>query len=226
MPNPGLTLAEDAALKARLSHLSVTDDREQVRVPGVFFRYPEAETEIIYPFVTIELIDIAYAPTRQESERQYTYSSVPGKPGNLFHYPSELDEAGLAALGGDDAYLTTDQFVPVDLVYQVTTHCRSQRHDRQLTMLLFRRVFPLRRGFMEIPEDGTIRRCDLIGWRPADVLDQETGYKKRIFRKAYTVIVNAEIPQSDLLGAGEVLSVHGQLVEHHPSTSSTLTEEF
>lgn len=229
----GFTIAEDAALKHRLSALSVTDDRDVERIPRVFFRYPEGETENEYPFITIDLVDISFDPRRQESERTYYYTNdvaVPAarKDNLLKYYPDELNESAMATLAGLNGFLTTDQFVPMDLTYQVTTHCRSQRHDRQLTMLILRRVFPLRRGFIEVPEDGTMRRCDLVDWRQADVLDQEAGYKKRIFRKVFTVTINAEIPQSDLLGAGTVLTVDGELQDYNPASPSTTTfsEDF
>lgn len=227
MPNPGFTLAEDAALKRRLSQLSVSDDRETVRVPKVFFRYPEGETENVYPFVTIDLIDISYIPQRSESERTYYYNpGTNGPASNLHFYPSEMNEADMLEQSGGTTLLTTDQFVPVDLVYQITTHARSQRHDRQLTMLMLRRVFPFRRGFIEVPEDGTIRRCDLMDWRNADVLDQEAAYRKHMFRKVYTVTINAEIPQSDLYGAPIVLEVNGQLSGNDSTVPIPFTEDF
>ena len=96
-------------------------------------------------------------------------------------------------------------------------------------MLLMRRVFPWRRGFIDIPEDGTIRRCELLDWRNVNVLDQETGYKKNIFRKTFTVSISAEIPQSDLLGAKRVQTVAGVLTDHNPSTdvlSASFTKDF
>ncbi len=208
--NHGFTLAEDAALKYRLGSLAVSDDKSAERVCKVFFRYPEGETEKLYPFITIELIDISHARDRQESERSYTYSDDPTYASNITYFPSEMDEADMAAQA-NGGILVTDQLVPVNLMYQVTTYTRTQRHDRQLTMLLLRRVFPMRRGFIEIPEDGTIRRCDIVSWRPTDVLDKETGYKNHIFRKVYTVVINSEIPQSDLYGGTYVQAVDGTL---------------
>ena len=83
--------------------------------------------------------------------------------------------------------------------------------DRQITALMLRRVTPFRRGFIHVPEDDTMRRFDLLNWTATDVLDREAGHKKKIFRKAYTLRMNAEIPQSDLVGAGRVLSVEGTL---------------
>lgn len=216
--NPGFTLAEDAALKRRLSNLAVRDDRNAERVAQVFFRYPTDEVEKAYPFITIDLVDIAYAGERQESERTY-YFADPDDDNmrtTIDYYPSEFNSEDLGGEVQVGGFLRTDQFVPVDLIYQVTSHTRSQMHDRMLTMLFFRRVFPLRRGFIDIPEDGTIRRCELLDWRQSDVLDQEAGYKKRIFRKVLTVRINAEIPQSDFETAQQVLEVHGTLSNYDP----------
>lgn len=219
-------------MKRRLSALAVTDDRNAERIADVFFRYPEGEKEKEYPFITIDLVDIAYAGERQESERSYYFADPAGDSThitNMDYYPSEMTTADLEGAVLDDGFLQTDQYVPVNLLYQVTTYCRSQRHDRLLTMLLLRRVFPLRRGYIDIPEDGTIRRCDLLDWRADDLLDQETGYKKRIYRKVLTVQINAELPQSDFIGALQVLEVNGTLSNYEPDTpalSNSITEDF
>lgn len=226
--NHGFTLAEDAALKYRLGSLAVSDDKSASRVCKVFFRYPEGETEKLYPFITIELIDVSHARDRQESERTYTYEAGSTSPANLTYFSSEMNEADMEA-EANGGMLLTEQFVPVNLMYQVTTYTRTQRHDRQLTMLLLRRVFPFRRGFIEIPEDGTIRRCDIVSWRTTDVLDKETGYKNHIFRKVYTVVINSEIPQSDLYSGSVVTSVEGTIVEHetaNPELSTPVLEDF
>lgn len=234
MPNPGFTLAEDAALKARLQALTVSDDRQVERAVQVFFRFPEGETEKLYPFATLDLLDIEFDGSRQNSEVTYYYTD-PALAGsvsivsNLDYYPSEFAAADLAAQVPAGGYLYTEQFVAVNLLYQVTVYCRSQRHDRQLTMLMLRRVFPMRRGFIEIPEDGTIRRCDLLDWRQSDLLDQETGYKKRVFRKVYTVRINAEIPQADFEEVQRVLEVNRTLSTHdtdNPDLHTPLTEDF
>lgn len=236
MPNPGFTLAEDAALKARLSALTVSDDRNASRPVQIFFRYPEAETEKLYPFITIDLIDIAFARGRQHSEVTYYYTNnaqtlaekgIAAK--TIDYFPDEENPDSMASLAGNDGYLSTEQFVAIDLTYQVTTHCRSQRHDRKLTSDMLRYVFPFRRGFIEIPEDGTIRRCDILDWRTTDVLDQESGYKKRIFRKSYTVQINSELPQSELSVINKVLTVNGELNDNYSTfdvLSNSFSEEF
>lgn len=238
MPNPGFTIAEDAALKNRLQTLYVSDDRQQQRPVQVFFRYPEAETEKLYPFITIDLLDIAHARYRQESSVDRYFSNdnrtdYSNSADYIDYIPSEYDATGIASVAGNSGYVQLNDYVPMDLTYQITTYCRSQRHDRQLTAALMRYIFPLRYSFIEIPEDGTLRRCDLLDWRQADLLDQESGYKKRIFRKVLTVQINSEIPQNDIGSVPIVESVEGTLREvssvsptaYHP-LSLSIEQEF
>ena len=49
----GFLLAEDQALKVKFSSIQLVDDRDATRDVQVFFRYPEAETEKKYPFITL-----------------------------------------------------------------------------------------------------------------------------------------------------------------------------
>ena len=58
-----------------------------------------------------------------------------------------------------------------------------------------------------IEADGTSRRLDLLDWSTADLLDPEAGYRKRIFRKVYTLQMTSEIPTSSLTGLKKVSSV-------------------
>lgn len=224
MPNAGFLLAEDAALKERLTKaLHVSDDRSADRKVQVFFRYPESETERTYPFATIEMINLTHARQRQLSEVTYFYSPDEDYGYTTIDYfPSEYDTAGLADLAGASPFLTTEQMIPVDLTYQISTYCRSQRHDRELTANILRHVFPFRWSFIIIPEDNTSRRCELLNWTSADILDQEAGYKKRIFRKVYTIQVNSEIPQR---GLGNVQQVSG-VVSSIDGTISTLQDSI
>lgn len=225
--NPGFTLAEDAALKFRLSDMAVSDDKNASRVAQVFYRHPEKTTEKTYPFVTIELMDIRHAVERQHSMQSFYYADGTGLTPeqqayftNIDYYPSEMDEAALAALVSPSGFISTESYVPVDLMYQVTTYCRSQRHDRQLTALMLRRVTPFQgRGWVEIPEDGTIRRLDIQNWRSSDILDGEAGYKKRIFRKVYTLVMNSELATTDFIGTKRALTVEGDINGHTSSLS-------
>jgi len=212
--NPGFLLAEDAAVKTRLTGITVTDDRKAARPVKVFFRYPEGETEKEFPFITIENIGLSHARNLQHSEQTYYYnpSSAEETPTSLNYWPSEYDRDWLQANDGDGlGYLSAESFVPVYLMYQISTYARSALHDRQLTSTMLKKVTPFRRGSIFVSEDDTVRRFDMLGWTNADILDQEAGYRKRIFRKVYTIQMTSELPTSDLIAVKRVTSVIGTI---------------
>jgi len=200
----GFILAEDEAIKLHFSGMTVSDDRDASRPVQVFFRYPEGETERHYPFITIELIDIVHAKNRQHSEL-YLDTNRPGHPNNLNYWPS-TSSASSPNVPGYDSFRTTE-FVPVDLLYQVSTFTRSALHDRQLAAQMLTNIVPFRYSSIIIGADGTSRRLDLLDWSTADLLDPEAGYRKRIFRKIYTLQMNSEITTSALVGLKKVSTV-------------------
>jgi len=229
MTNPGFLLAEDAAVKKRVSNISVSDDRNATRIAKVFFRYPEGETEKEYPFITIENVGLQHDRSRQLSETNYYFSTAAGatlSPEYINYYPSEFDNAGMVTALGAGNFLKMESFVPVILTYQISTYARTALHDRQLTSKMLRRVTPFRRGFIDVPEDGTIRRFDLLSWGNSDLLDGETGYRKRIFRKVYTVQMSAEIPTSDLAAVKQVTSVVGSINNADNENPTIVTHSF
>lgn len=233
MSNPGFLLAEDAAVKARFSNVAVSDDKNATRIAKVFFRYPEGEKEKEYPFITIENVGLVHNRQLQHSEQSYyftdgSFGASLGAPAYLDYYPSELDSAGMVSELNSSGgfYLRTDSFVPVTLIYQISTYARSALHDRQLTSKILRRVAPFRRGFIEVPEDGTMRRFDLISWGNSDLLDGEAGYRKRIFRKVYTIHMSAEIPGSDLVPVKQVASVVGNIKNADNENPTVFTTPF
>ena len=203
-------MAEDAAVKSRFSNITVNDDRNATRKVKVFFRYPEGETEKEYPFITVENIGLSHARNLQMSESYYYYNpnNANDTAVSLNYWPSEHDRAWLEANDGDGlGYLRAESFVPIYLMYQVSTYARSVMHDRQLTAAILKYAAPFRRGTIYIPEDGTARRFDMLGWTNADILDQEAGYRKRIFRKVYTLQVTSELPTSELTPVKRATSV-------------------
>lgn len=221
MARAGFLLAEDEAIKKMLAGLKVYDDREAERPVQVFFRYPEGETERIYPFITIEMIDLIHARNRQHSETELVYfnntggASAPAnwqsRPNAMTYWPSESSDLSFLSNQSNYNVLHAIEFVPVDLVYQVSTFTRTALHDRQLTSTLLRKVFPFRKSSINIEADGTNRRMELLDWTTADLLDPEAGYRKRIFRKIYTLQIGAELPSSDVYGSQQVLSVKANI---------------
>jgi hypothetical protein len=217
----GFLLAEDQALKAKFSGIQLIDDRDTTRDVQVFFRYPEGETEKKFPFITLEMLDIVHNTRRQHSDQNiYAFrgTAPAGQPsdhygtddsGSFKYWPNTTtDVRTLSSLAGNSAgsspFVTTLEHVPVDLLYQVTTFTRSALHDRALQSHILTKVAPFRRGYLDIGIDGTQRHMDLMDWRSADMLDEEAGFKKRIFRKVYTLSITSEIPATALAGVGQV----------------------
>lgn len=217
MARAGFLLAEDEAIKKALNNLHVYDDRDVARPVQVFFRYPEGETERTYPFITIEMIDLVHARNRQHSETELVYFNTAGgasapagwqnRPDAVTYWPSESSDLSNFTNKNNFKVLHTNEFIPVDLVYQISTFSRTALHDRQLTSTILRKIFPFRKSSINIEADGTNRRLELLDWTTADLLDPEAGYRKRIFRKIYTLQMGAELTSSDMYGAQQVLSV-------------------
>jgi hypothetical protein len=217
MSKTGFLLAEDEAIKMRLTGITVSDDRNATRPVKVFFRYPEAETERDYPFITIEMLDIVHAKNRQHSENQLYYynttggGSVPANvasaPNRLDYWPSISSNFSNFTDKNDYQVLMTNEFVPVDLLYQVSTFTRSALHDRYLSSIMLTKIFPFRRGSIHVPADNTDRRLELLDWSTADLLDPEAGYRKRIFRKVYTLQMSAELPSTDVYGSKQATEI-------------------
>ena len=104
-----------------------------------------------------------------------------------------------------DAELDTiqaEEFVPINLLYQVSTYTRSVLHDRQLTAKIMSYLTPFRRSYLDIPSDGTRRNLFMLDYINADLLDQEAGYRKRTYRKVYTYQLSAELPSTVLPEVG------------------------
>jgi hypothetical protein len=123
------------------------------------------------------------------------------------YWPSKISDLDTVQNSSQYDFLVSNEFVPVDILYQVSTYTRSALHDRQLSAQMLSTITPFRRGFIAVPEDGTMRRFDLLDWTTADLLDSESGYRKRIFRKIYTIQMSAEIPSTNMYGAYQITNV-------------------
>jgi hypothetical protein len=175
---------EDKALKALLSGITVADSGNPTRPVGVWFGQPDVEIrQQSYPYITIELVGISEAFDR--AHRGYV-----DYPYNPEGSNAEEEYAGWYP-------------IPVNLDYQVTTYARQPRHDRQMINALFAPGrLPLRFGLMQIPEDGTVRRVDMLGFVKRDTTEQD----KRLFSNIYNVQVSSEFLPVELNQLYEVLT--------------------
>jgi hypothetical protein len=167
---------EDAALKTMLQGITVSDAGNSARPVAVYYGQPDKEIrQQTYPYITIDLISVREDTTRShQGAVQLTY------------IPEGL---GVTAVNGSINKITNFP-TPVDLYYQVSTWARQPRHDRQIAAALFGvGRLPFRFGQLDIPEDGTARRLDMLGFSKRDTT--ESG--KRLFSNVYNIKISAEL---------------------------------
>ena len=187
----GFLLAEDEALRAHVSGLVVPDVRpdktEDIKV-GVWFRYPEGERQIKYPFVTLDLLSV-------EPRFDLFTSEYVVDPKGIY-WPSTYPGPIPPSPDGLEWFIRP--FLPMQLVYQVAVHSRSSLHDRYLMSVFATDVVPPRPWWIPCDADMTMRRCDRLSMQSADLVETTESGTKRIFRKVYTISLQAEIPQQPL----------------------------
>ena len=167
---------EDAALKTMLQGITVSDAGNSARPVAVYYGQPDKEIrQQTYPYITIDLISVREDPTRAHQ------GAV-----DLTYIPEGL---GVTAVNGVINKITNFP-TPVDLYYQVSTWARQPRHDRQIAAALFGAGrLPFRFGQLDIPEDGTVRRLDMLGFSKRDT----TEGGKRLFSNVYNIKISAEL---------------------------------
>ena len=216
-------LSEDEALRERLQGIVVHDQKSDAtataRQVGVFFGQPDQEIRAqVYPYITIDMIDI-----NRDMERE-----MRGKTHAAYLVPD-----GMTFSAGET--YETDLPIPVTIDYQITAYSRNPRHDRSLMAQLLQSKLPFRFGYLEIVEKSvtvgqtttntnTMRRLDVLDVSKRDMT--ESG--KRLFMNAVTVRVSSEIPQETyrkLIGVQQV-DIAVIRVTSKPDGPSQITETF
>jgi len=191
-------LSEDEALKAKLSGITVSDINNLNRPVKVWFRFPEPEIRTItYPNIVIERLTY-----ERDTEREHRgYIQLGYSPDG---FPALADPTNL-----NTGYYT-DFPIPYLFHYAVVVQTRNALHDitiqSQLAQLNF---LPSRFGYLEIPEDGTIRRLDVTGPENMDTIADN----KRFFRKSYLVSVSSELTLAQIDEIVRVGEVHIDLYD-------------
>lgn len=175
-------LSEDLGLRKRLEGMTVTDQTaagaSTTRKVGVWFGQPDQEvTAQVYPYITIDMIDIV-----RDVDREHR---------GVIPAPDYMDKS--EGYDPDAAAAFIDYPIPVSIFYQVTTYSRHPRHDRSIMAQLMFTKLPLRGGSIEL-DDGTVRRLDVEDVSKRDVTEQA----KRLFINAITVRISSEVAQGTL----------------------------
>jgi hypothetical protein len=181
---------EDRAVKAKLQGLTVTDANAPAEGRPVPVRYRVPESELATQ--TFPLIVIEHAGVEKADDREHRGNiPLPYAPEGSATWWQPTDTGWDVT---QSPYLV-DFPIPYELRYRVLVFTRESWHDVTLAASLaqFDRI-PARFGFLTIPEDGTVRRLDLLGG--PEVVDTRDSDGKRIFRREYLISVSSEMTQA------------------------------
>lgn len=183
----GFILSEEEALKTWLTGITVPTKPGSPGTTevGVWFRYPEGERQIKYPFVVIDMLTI-------EPDFDLFTSTYIQNPVDLY-VPSVSPSLPPAPVGKG---YSVREYLPWRIVWQVSHYARSALHDRYLTSIFATDILPVRPFFIFNAADGVDRRTDRLSFQAADTMETTESGTKRIFRKIYTISMLTEIPQN------------------------------
>jgi len=213
----GFLLAEDEAVKRAFTGITVPDrDNNPIDV-GVWYRWPEGEERIKYPFITIDFVaaDADYKRWRSlyhvDPTNEVLFENATSKTPGLY-FPDVTPDV-MDLLPSDAVGAVVEPYIPMILRYQVTHHARSAMHDRYLASKFYTDVVIPRPFWIGVDADATWRRCELLSMTPADTSETTESGSKRIFRKIYTISMECEVPQSAVSAIEQVLRVHGDIYD-------------
>jgi len=187
---------EDKALKTLLKGITVSDAKNPSRPVGVWFGQPDVEIrEQSYPYITIDLVDIM--EERDRNNRGIT---------QLPYTPEGMNSS---------TKYKTELPIPVAIDYQVTSYARQPLHDRGIIAALLTNILPFRFGTLEIPEDKTIRRLELLGYTKRDITEQG----KRLYVNVFTIRVSSEILPSTLVANAPTITTVNKTFTSYPNTN-------
>ena len=191
----GFILAEDEMLKSYLSGIQVPgrDETSPLVDVGVWFRWPEGERQIKYPFITIDLAGAEPAFDLFHSDH---YESTVG-----LYQPDKAPLLPAPPDGWGRQEYKIRNFLPFRITYQVVVHARSALHDRYLQSIFKTDVFPVRPFWLWSSVDETWRRTELVSSISTDGSETTESGTKRIFRTQYSISVMAEVPQDRIVDA-------------------------
>lgn len=180
---------EDAALKFKLQGLLVNDANAPAGGRQVKVRYRLPETELAnldYPIIILEHAGLFPAPEREHRGYiQYPYAPEGYAP----WWRPGIDLTYDPALSPYRQYFP----VPYNFDYQVTVYGRSMVEHIQplVTQLATYNYLPYHFGFLNVPQDHTVRTLQLMGGPEFAYTKDNDG--KRRYEVRYRVRVFSEV---------------------------------
>ncbi|WP_274032536.1 putative Ig domain-containing protein [Streptomyces sp. MMBL 11-1] len=180
-------LNEDKALKSKLQGLMVHDATSGAgRRVTVRYKNPEYEmADATYPLALI-----THSRISRDEEREHRGVV------NL-HYAPEGYAPWADMADPTLSPYTAEMPIPLNIDYQIDAYARKETHLIEITgALMGFDYFPHRFGYLSVPEDGTVRRLDLMGGPEYSETKDDKG--KRLFIASWAIRVSSEIFLSEI----------------------------
>lgn len=180
---------EDSALKFKLQGILVEDANAPNggREVGVRYRLPETELgkKLTYPIIVVEHVGLFPAPEREHRG----YIQLQYSPEGLPIWWNPTDTSYDPTLSPYYTYYP----VPYNFDYMITVYTRSWvEHSMPIMAQLATYNFlPYHFGFLNIPQDGTVRTMQLMGGPEVSYGKDEEG--KRRYETRYRVRIFSEL---------------------------------
>jgi hypothetical protein len=208
-------LNEAGALKNKLSGLIIKgEDGADLEVP-VWFRNPENEIrDMTFPSIVME-----YGAVSKASDREHRAGRT-----YLGYIPEEYGPGPVQTLGHDglprtfdttqdfdpttSPFMTYDYPIPYNIDFTLTVYTRFENQLLPIVGALGKidRI-PVRFGYLEVSQDGTVRSMDLMAG--PEIVPERDAAGKRVFRAVYSVRVASELALHDVYEIGQrINSVH------------------
>lgn len=194
-------LNEDAAVKEKVTGLLVTDINAPStgRVVPARYRLPEDEfSEQTFPMIAVTRLSLQHATDREHR----------GLVG-LLYTPESYGAWNPLVEDISTTPYVVEYPVPVDIVYQITVRARKSAHITSLVAQLAELDrLPYRFGYIEIPQDGTVRSLFLDGGPELSSIGEGD---KRLFQADYNIRIPTELTPSVIESATRVSQVVTEL---------------
>jgi hypothetical protein len=177
---------EDAALKYKLQGLTVSDANNPARPVPVRYRLPEDElATLTYPCIVIEHQGINPAPEREHRG----YIKLPYAPEGYPIWWEPFATSYDPTLSPYSSWFP----LPYNMDYSITVYARKMPEHLQplLATLATENYLPYHFGFLDIPQDGTVRNMFLM--QGPQLQYGKDKDDKRLFRATYMVRVMTEV---------------------------------
>lgn len=192
---------EDRALKEKLSGLVVMDANAPSAgrpVEVLWFNNNIELNNLTYPSIVVRNLGIERAVERE----QRGWVQLPYAPEGFALWDNYTDVT--------ESPYWAQAPIPYNVNYQIEVLARMDRDATYLRAILAGPDYlPARFGYLEIPEDGTVRRLDLTGG-PTEV-DTRDSDGKRLFHAAYAVSVSTELLPKQIEAYNKVQSVQTEI---------------